>query len=241
MNIIRVENLKKSFINKSKIVDVLHGVTFEFPQGKMTAVMGPSGSGKSTFLQCIAGLDKPTSGLVFLKNTNITAMNEKQSNKIRREQIGFVFQSYNLLPMLTVYENIVLPLKLANRAVNKKEVMQIIEQIGLGKLHKRYPAQLSGGQQQRVAIARTLATKPDIVFADEPTGALDTATGRQILLLLREIVDKHNQTVIMVTHDPAVASFADQVIFLVDGKICNVLQNPSVNEIASEVNKWEAK
>ncbi|MCL2255580.1 MAG: ABC transporter ATP-binding protein [Firmicutes bacterium] len=240
MHSIKIENLRKSYQTKEKDVEVLHGIDFEFQQGKMTAVMGPSGSGKSTLLQCVAGLDKPTSGAVFHKDIDITKLKEKELNIVRREKIGFIFQVYNLLPMLTVYENVILPLQLAKRRFKKKDILEILRKVGLYDYKGRYPSQLSGGQQQRVAIARTLATKPDVLFADEPTGALDTSTSKQILSLLRSTVDEYQQTVIMVTHDPVAACVADQVVFLVDGKIINVLEKPSVEQIGAVINGWES-
>lgn len=236
---ITVKNLTKSYINKSKKTKVLHGIDFEFEKGLMTAVMGPSGSGKSTFLQCVAGLDKVSGGNVFIGETDITKLSEKELNIIRREKIGFIFQTYNLMSMLTVYDNVVLPLKLAKRKTAKNEIMTILAKVGLHEFVNRYPSQLSGGQQQRVAIARTLATKPDVLFADEPTGALDTSTGKQILSLLRQIVNESKQTIIIVTHDLAVASIADQVVFLIDGQIKNVLKNPTIETIALKTSKWE--
>ena len=240
MYALKIENLKKSFNNAGNTVEVLHGISYEFAKGKLTAVMGPSGSGKSTFLLLSSGLDKPTSGKVFLEETEITALNAKQLDIVRRERTGFIFQSYNLLPMLSVYDNIVLPLQLAKKNIDKNDILNIIKKVGLSGLEKRYPSQLSGGQQQRVAIARTLAQKPTVLFADEPTGALDSATSKQTLSLLKECVTEVGQTIIMVTHDPAVAAIADEVVFLVDGQIHSNILNPTMSQIAQTLSAWEA-
>ena len=236
---IKVQGLTKVFANKDRTVEVLFGLNYEFEAGKMTAVMGPSGSGKSTLLQCMAGLDIPTSGSVFFKDTDITTLDTKGLDVIRRERIGFIFQAYSLLPMLTVYKNVVLPLQLAKKPINKAEIMNILKLVGLEGLDKRYPSQLSGGQQQRVAIARALVSEPDVLFADEPTGALDSNTSRQILSLLRRTVDEYKQTVVMVTHDPSAAARADQVVFLIDGKITGALQKPAFEEITAKITEWE--
>jgi putative ABC transport system ATP-binding protein len=213
----------------------LDEVSIHLPKGSFTAVMGPSGSGKSTFLHCAAGLDRPTSGTVFLGETNLSTLKDGALTKIRRERVGFVFQAYNLMPALTVEQNITLPLRLAGRGVDKTWLHQIITAVGLMDRLGHRPNQLSGGQQQRVAIARALATRPDAVFADEPTGALDTRTGRQILQLLRSIVDSTGQTVLLVTHDPMAASFADRVVFLADGKLAGALDEPSPEAIAERM------
>jgi putative ABC transport system ATP-binding protein len=236
---IKVQGLTKVFANKDRAVEVLFGLDYEFETGKMTAIMGPSGSGKSTLLQCMAGLDSPTSGSVFLKDTDITTLDTRGLDAIRRERVGFIFQAYSLLPMLTVYKNVVLPLQLAKKQIKKTEIMSILELVGLEGLNNRYPSQLSGGQQQRVAVARTLASKPDVLFADEPTGALDSKTSRQILSLLRKTVDEYKQTVVMVTHDPSAAAKADQVVFLIDGKIIGTLQKPTFEAITAKITEWE--
>jgi len=236
---IKVQGITKVFANKDRVVEVLFGLNYEFEAGKMTAIMGPSGSGKSTLLQCMAGLDKPTSGSVFLKDTDITTLDTKGLDEIRKERIGFIFQAYSLLPMLTVYKNVVLPLQLAKKPVKKAEIMEILKLVGLEGLHNRYPSQLSGGQQQRVAVARTLASKPDVLFADEPTGALDSNTSKQILSLLRRTVDEYKQTVVIVTHDPSAAAKADQAVFLKDGKIVGTLQKPTFEAITAKITEWE--
>jgi putative ABC transport system ATP-binding protein len=237
---IRVESLVKSHPSSAGPVDVLRGVSFGFPQGRMTAVMGPSGSGKSTLLQCAAGLDKPTTGRVLLGDTDISSVSKRELSRIHRERIGFIFQSFNLLPMLTAGENIALPLRLAGRRPRRKQIADVLEQVGLTGFGHRSPSQLSGGQQQRVAIARALAVQPEVLFADEPTGSLDTASSRQVLGLLRAAVDQTGQTVVLVTHDPLAASWADSVMFLVDGAVRGHLDQPSAQEISVHLATWES-
>jgi putative ABC transport system ATP-binding protein len=227
--------VSKVYGSGSSAVAALNEVSIRLPKGSFTAVMGPSGSGKSTFLHCAAGLDRPTSGTIFLGDTDLSKLKDGALTKIRRERVGFVFQAYNLMPALTVEQNITLPLRLAGRGVDQAWLRQIIEAVGLTDRLRHRPNQLSGGQQQRVAIARALATRPDAVFADEPTGALDTRTGRQILQLLRSIVDRTGQTVLLVTHDPMAASFADRVVFLADGKLAGALDEPSPDAIAERM------
>ncbi|WP_330349338.1 ABC transporter ATP-binding protein [Streptomyces sp. NBC_00582] len=200
-------------------VHALDDVTLALPRGSFTAVMGPSGSGKSTLLQCAAGLDRPTSGSVRIGGTELTGLSERRLTLLRRERIGFVFQSYNLLPALTAAQNVALPLRLAGRRPAKAEVVEALRRVGLADRAGHRPAALSGGQQQRAALARALITRPEVLFGDEPTGALDSTTGREVLVLLRALVDRHGQTVVMVTHDPVAASCADRVVFLVDGRI----------------------
>ncbi|WP_079661697.1 ABC transporter ATP-binding protein [Streptomyces sp. 3214.6] len=200
-------------------VTALDDVTLALPRGSFTAVMGPSGSGKSTLLQCAAGLDRPTSGSVRIGGTELTGLGERRLTLLRRERIGFVFQSYNLLSALTAEQNVALPLRLAGRRPPKARVREALRQVGLADRAGHRPTQLSGGQQQRVALARALITRPEVLFGDEPTGALDSTTGREVLTLLRSLVDECGQTVVMVTHDPLAASYADRVIFLVDGRV----------------------
>jgi putative ABC transport system ATP-binding protein len=200
-------------------VEALRGVTLSVPAGQYTAVMGPSGSGKSTLMHLLAGLDRPTSGRVAIDGQDITDMGDKQLTNLRRSSVGFIFQAFNLLPMLTAEENIVLPLSLAGRPPEGDWVEQVIETVGLADRRAHRPAELSGGQQQRVAIARALVSRPSVLFADEPTGNLDSTTGEEILSLLRESVDAHGQTILMVTHDPRAAAAADRVLYLADGEI----------------------
>jgi putative ABC transport system ATP-binding protein len=200
-------------------VDALRGVSLEVAQGKLTAVMGPSGSGKSTLMHILAGLDKPTSGQVAIAGTRITTLSDNDLTKLRRRHIGFVFQFFNLLPMLTAEENIVLPLSIAGERIDREWLRELVADVGLSDRLTHRPAELSGGQQQRVAIARALVSKPSVVFADEPTGNLDSATSGDILQLMRASVDRLGQTTVMVTHDPRAAAIADRILFLADGMI----------------------
>jgi putative ABC transport system ATP-binding protein len=216
-------------------VVALDGISVELAAGSFTAVMGPSGSGKSTFLNVAAGLDRPTSGTVALGDTELTGLGERRLTVLRRERIGFIFQAFNLLPSLTVAQNIGLPLRLDGHRVRRSAVRDVAARVGLERrLHDR-PAQLSGGQQQRVAIARALVTRPEVVFADEPTGALDTRTGREVLALLRAVVDEDGHTVVMVSHDPVAAAYADQVMLLADGRVAGTLNAPSADQVAEEL------
>ncbi len=212
-------------------VHALRGVSLEVPVGQFTAVMGPSGSGKSTLMHLLAGLDRPTNGRVKIGGEDITEMPDKQLTKLRRRHIGFVFQQFNLLPMLTAEENILLPLSIAGRKPDKRAVASLIERVGLGERLGHKPSQLSGGQQQRVAIARALASQPTVLFADEPTGNLDSTSGTEVLQLLREAVELDRQTTVMVTHDPRAAAAADRVLFLADGEIVNDLASPGEEQI----------
>jgi putative ABC transport system ATP-binding protein len=216
-------------------VVALDGVTVVLPRGSFTAIMGPSGSGKSTFLNVAAGLDRPTSGTVALGDTDLTRLSERRLTILRRERIGFVFQAFNLLPSLTVAQNIALPLRLDGHRARRSSVREVAARVGLEKRLRHRPSQLSGGQQQRVAIARALVTRPEVLFADEPTGALDTRTGRGVLALLREVVDADGHTVVMVTHDPVAAAHADRVILLADGRITGTLDAPSADEVAEQL------
>jgi len=235
---IRVESVVKSFRSRAGSLAALSGVSIGFPRGELTAVMGPSGSGKSTLLQCAAGLDRPTSGRVMLGDTDLTAAGRRALSRIHRERIGFIFQSYNLLPMLSAAENVALPLRLAGRHPKRGQLVAALDQVGLSGLGHRRPAELSGGQQQRVAIARALVVRPEVLFADEPTGALDTGSGSQVLGLLRAAVDQAGQTVVMVTHDPVAAAWADSVVFLVDGLVRDALARPTVQQIAARLDQW---
>jgi putative ABC transport system ATP-binding protein len=218
-------------------VAALREVSTRIPKGAFTALMGPSGSGKSTFLHCAAGLDRPTAGSVRLGGTELSTMNETQLTVLRRERIGFVFQAFNLVPSLTVTQNITLPLRLAGARVDRAWLAQILTRVGLAERADHRPAQLSGGQQQRVAIARALVTRPEVVFADEPTGSLDTMTARDVLMLLRETVDGLGQTVVMVTHDPVAASYADMVLFLADGRIVDSMRAPTAAAVAERMTR----
>jgi len=209
------------------VVEALRGVSLDIAPGGLTAVMGPSGSGKSTLMHILAGLDRPTEGTVEISGESITRMGDNELTKLRRRHIGFVFQFFNLLPMLSAEENVVLPLSIAGEKPDKTWLEQLLADVGLQGRRKHRPAELSGGQQQRVAVARALVTRPTVVFADEPTGNLDSATGMDILTLLRESVDERAQTIVMVTHDQRAARFADRVLHLADGAIVREEVSPS--------------
>jgi putative ABC transport system ATP-binding protein len=216
-------------------VVALDGVSVRLPRGSFTAIMGPSGSGKSTFLNVAAGLDRPTSGTVTLGDVDLARLSERRLTILRRERIGFVFQAFNLLPSLTVAQNIALPMRLDGRRPRRSTVREVAARVGLENRLRHRPSQLSGGQQQRVAIARALVTRPEVVFADEPTGALDTRTGRDVLALLREVVDEDGHTVVMVTHDPLAAAHADRVVLLADGRLAGTLDAPSADAVAEQL------
>ncbi|WP_309096473.1 ABC transporter ATP-binding protein [Streptomyces sp.] len=221
-------------------VTALDAVSLALPAGSFTAVMGPSGSGKSTLLQCAAGLDRPDSGSVTVGGTELTGLSERRLTLLRRERVGFVFQAFNLLPALTAEQNVALPLRLAGRRVPRARVRQALEQVGLAGRARHRPGELSGGQQQRVALARALVTRPAVLFGDEPTGALDTRTGREVLGLLRGMADREGQTVVMVTHDPVAAAYADRVVFLVDGRISAELTGADAGTVAARMARLEA-
>ncbi|GAA1545864.1 ABC transporter ATP-binding protein [Actinomadura kijaniata] len=234
---LRLEAVRRVYGGDGNRVTALDGVSLALPAGSFTAVMGPSGSGKSTLLQCAAGLDRPTEGRVYVDGAELAGGGEAALTRFRRERIGFVFQRFNLLPTLTVMQNVTLPLKLAGRRVDRRRARSILERVGLGdRLHHR-PAELSGGQQQRVAIARALVTEPKVVFADEPTGALDTRSAREVLALLQESVRVYGRTIVMVTHDPVAASHADQVLFLADGRLVGRMAAPTAERVAEHMTR----
>jgi putative ABC transport system ATP-binding protein len=212
-------------------VTALDDVDLEIPAGRFTAVMGPSGSGKSTLMHCLAGLDSLTSGEVYIGDTELGSLDDRALTRLRRERIGFVFQSYNLMPTLTAYENITLPFALAGRKPDRDWVGRVVDSVGLAPRLRHRPAELSGGQQQRVAVARALATRPDLVFADEPTGNLDSTTGAEVLEFLRAAVRAMGQTVVMVTHDPVAAGYADGVVFLSDGRVAGAMDAPTPERV----------
>jgi len=212
-------------------VDALAGIDVSFANGEFTSIMGPSGSGKSTLMQCMAGLDTLTSGQVFIDGVDVSAATEKERTILRRDKLGFVFQAFNLLPTLTARENINLPQRLAGRKADDAWFTQVIETVGLAKRLDHRPSELSGGQQQRVAVARALVSRPKIVFADEPTGNLDSKTGNEILQFMRKAVDDLGQTIMMVTHDPHAAAYSQRVVFLVDGKIVNEMVAPTTDGV----------
>ncbi|MFJ9901241.1 ABC transporter ATP-binding protein [Streptomyces sp. NPDC091280] len=237
---IRLQSMTRRYGSGRTSVTALDEVSLAFPRGTFTFVMGPSGSGKSTLLQCAAGLDRPTSGSVTVGDTELTTLSETRLTLLRRERIGFVFQAFNLLPSLTAEQNVALPLRLAGRRPKKAQVREVLEQVGLGDRAQHRPAEMSGGQQQRVALARALITRPEVLFGDEPTGALDSQTSREVLTLLRGMVDRDGQTIIMVSHDPVAASYADRVVFLVDGQVNGELIGASAEDIAARMTKLEA-
>ncbi|MGW1497765.1 ABC transporter ATP-binding protein [Streptomyces mirabilis] len=242
MNIdaIRLHSVSRRYGAGDGVVTALDEVSLALPGGSFTAVMGPSGSGKSTLLQCAAGLDRPTSGSVTVGGTDLTKLSETKLTLLRRERIGFVFQAFNLLPSLTAEQNVALPLRLAGRRPARARVREVLEQVGLGDRARHRPTELSGGQQQRVALARALITRPEVLFGDEPTGALDSRTGREVLSLLRAMVDDERRTIVMVTHDPVAAAYADRVVFLVDGRVDGEVAGAGAEDIAARMTKLEA-
>jgi putative ABC transport system ATP-binding protein len=235
----RAAGLNKIYGSGETAVHALRDVTVEFPSGHFTAIMGPSGSGKSTLLHCMAGLDVPTSGEVFIGKVDITRMKDKALTALRRDKIGFVFQSFNLLPSMTAAENILLPLSIAGRKPDADWYEGILDAVGLRDRLSHKPQELSGGQQQRVAAARALVSRPEIIFADEPTGNLDSRSSGEILTFLGRSVREFGQTIVMVTHDPTVASHADRVLFLGDGRIVDDMGSPSVEGILDRLKSLE--
>ena len=232
---VELRGVRRTYGRGGNVVHALAGVDAALRQGTFTAIMGPSGSGKSTFLQSAAGLDRPTSGTVHLAGTEITGMSEDELTELRRRRVGFVFQSFNLLPSLTVEQNVLLPQRLDGRRQDRRRAAEMLAQVGLADKGRRRPGELSGGQQQRVAVARALVTSPDVIFADEPTGALDTRSAADVLALLRHAVDALGATVVMVTHDPAAAAWADRVLFLADGAFAGRLDGATAEEIATRM------
>jgi putative ABC transport system ATP-binding protein len=231
--VVIANQIARRFGEGDTAVDALRGVSLDVARGQLTTVMGPSGSGKSTLMHILAGLDRPTSGTVAIDGTEITALDDSDLTKLRRNHIGFIFQFFNLLPMLTAEENITLPLTIASEKIDRTWVAQLVESVGLKDRLTHRPSELSGGQQQRVAIARALITKPTVVFADEPTGNLDSKTGGEILELLRQAVQDSGQTTVMVTHDARSASIADRILFLADGNIVKELPRSDPHEVVA--------
>jgi putative ABC transport system ATP-binding protein len=221
-------------------VRALEDVSLAFEPGSFTAIMGPSGSGKTTLLQIAAGLDRPDQGTVRIGSADLTGLGERALAQLRRRRIGFVFQSFNLLPSLTAAQNVILPLRLAGERPRRRIARDALARVGLGDRAGHHPAELSGGQQQRVAIARALVTEPDVIFADEPTGALDTRSAREVLATLRDASDRDGRTVILVTHDPIAAAVADRVVFLADGRIVDELAAPSAEAVAERMTELGA-
>ncbi|MGS0687914.1 ABC transporter ATP-binding protein [Nakamurella sp. GG22] len=237
----RAVDLRKIYGSGDTKVAALDGVTVEFYPGQFTAIMGPSGSGKSTLMHCLAALDEATSGQVFVGDADLTTLGDKELTRIRRDRIGFVFQSFNLVPTLTAVENITLPMDIAGRKPDKAWLDSVISTVGLGDRLNHKPSQLSGGQQQRVACARALAGRPDIVFADEPTGNLDSVSGAEVLGFLAGSVRDFGQTVVMVTHDPNAAGYADRVLFLADGRIVDEMTEPTAERVLDRMKNFDAQ
>ncbi|GAA3118613.1 ABC transporter ATP-binding protein [Streptomyces rectiviolaceus] len=237
----RATDLSKVYGQGETQVVALDHVSVDFRQGEFTAIMGPSGSGKSTLMHCVAGLDSFSGGSVRIGETELSTLKDKQLTKLRRDKIGFIFQAFNLLPTLTALENITLPMDIAGRKPDKQWLEQVISMVGLaGRLSHR-PTELSGGQQQRVAVARALASQPDIIFGDEPTGNLDSRSGAEVLGFLRNSVRELGQTVVMVTHDPVAAAYADRVIFLADGRIVDEMLSPTADGVLDRMKDFDAK
>ena len=234
-NIIQATKLTKMYGEKETSVTALDNVDVQFNENEFTAIMGPSGSGKSTLLHCLAGLDRPTSGQIFLRDQDISTLNDKQLTKIRRDSFGFVFQAFNLIPTLTAEENITLPASISGKKPDMDWIKQVVETVDIGDRLTHRPNELSGGQQQRVAAARAMATKPEVIFADEPSGNLDSKSSKELLTFMKSVVDELSQTIIRVTHDPYAASYASRVIMLKDGSIASDLKEPTQEEIVAEV------
>ena len=237
----RADNLSKTYGDGPTRVTALDQVSLEIGTRSFTAIMGPSGSGKSTLMHCMAGLDSADGGRVWIGGTEITALPERRLTRLRRDHVGFVFQAYNLLPALTAADNITLPLDIAGRSADRTWLGTVVDAVGLGSRLRHRPAELSGGQQQRVAIARALAGRPEIIFADEPTGNLDSRAGAEVLDLLRRCVREFGQTIVMVTHDPAAASYADRVVFLADGRIADLLDQPAPQAVLDRMAALQAR
>ncbi len=237
----RAVGLTKTYGAGDALVTALDHVSVDLYGGEFTAVMGPSGSGKSTLMHCCAALDVATSGSVFVGDTELSTLKDKELTRLRRDEIGFVFQSFNLVPTLTAQENIVLPLSIAGRKPDPDWYRTVIETVDLQDRLGHRPNQLSGGQQQRVAVARALASRPSIVFADEPTGNLDSRSGAEVLTLLRRSVDEFGQTVVMVTHDPVAAAFTDRVVFLADGRVVDELRDPDRDRVLDKMARMDSR
>jgi putative ABC transport system ATP-binding protein len=239
-NPMSVRGLTKVYGAKARRVKALNAVSFDLHQGEFVAIMGASGSGKSTLLQCASGLDRPTEGHVMLGDVDLSTLTSSALAELRRSRIGFIFQSYNLLPALTAVQNVELPRRLEGGRPVRSEALEYLELVGVAGLADRRPGEMSGGQQQRVAIARAMATRPDVLFGDEPTGALDSVSSRNVLALFRRTVDELGQTTVMVTHDPAAAVFADRVFFLADGQITDIVTNPELDGLTTRLARLEA-
>jgi putative ABC transport system ATP-binding protein len=236
----KARQVTKAYGSAETRVVALDAVDVDIARGEFTAIMGPSGSGKSTLMHCLAGLDTVTSGQIWIGETEITGLKDKQLTKLRRDQIGFIFQAFNLLPTLNAIENITLPMDIAGRKPDQEWLRTVVETVGLDSRLKHRPSQLSGGQQQRVAVARALAARPEIIFGDEPTGNLDSRAGAEILGFLRRSVDDLGQTIVMVTHDPSAASYADRVLYLADGHLVDDMAKPTAEQIMERIQRFSA-
>jgi putative ABC transport system ATP-binding protein len=237
----RARQVVKAYGAGETRVVALDHVDVDMARGQFTAIMGPSGSGKSTLMHCLAGLDTVTSGEIYLDETNITKLKDKRLTQLRRDRIGFIFQAFNLLPTLNAIENITLPMDIAGRRPDGEWLRRVVDTVGLADRLKHRPAQLSGGQQQRVAVARALAARPEIIFGDEPTGNLDSRAGAEVLGFLRRSVDELGQTIVMVTHDPVAASYADRVLYLADGRIVDEMFRPTADGVLDRMKHFEAR
>ena len=237
----RAQNVTKAYGEGETQILALDQISVDIDRGVYTAIMGPSGSGKSTLMHCLAGLDSVTGGKVWIGETEITGLREKKLTQLRRDNVGFIFQAFNLLPTLTASENITLPMDIAGRKPDKAWLDQVIATVGLADRLSHRPAQLSGGQQQRVAVARALASRPEIIFGDEPTGNLDSRAGAEVLGFLRRSVDDLGQTIVMVTHDPVAAAYADRIVFLADGKIVDEMTDPTADKVLDRMRGFDAQ
>lgn len=236
----RADRLTKVYGTGDTTVTALRGIDLDFPRGRFTAIMGPSGSGKSTLMHCLAGLDTVTRGRVFIGDVDLSRLSDRELTRLRRDRIGFIFQQYNLLPTLTAAENITLPLSIAGRSPDQAWMRTVVDAVGLAPRLRHRPSELSGGQQQRVACARALATRPEIIFADEPTGNLDSRSGAEVLSFLRDSVTELGQTIVMVTHDATAASYSDEVIFLADGRLVDAIEQPTADEVLDRMKHLDA-
>ncbi|MFB8082628.1 ABC transporter ATP-binding protein [Streptomyces sp. NPDC057020] len=237
----RARQVVKAYGTGETRVVALDSVDVDIARGQFTAIMGPSGSGKSTLMHCLAGLDTVTSGEIFLDETEITRLKDKKLTQLRRDRIGFIFQAFNLLPTLSAIENITLPMDIAGRKPDAEWLRRVVDTVGLSERLKHRPNELSGGQQQRVAVARALAARPEIIFGDEPTGNLDSRAGAEVLGFLRTSVDELGQTIVMVTHDPVAASYADRVLYLADGRIVDEMLRPTADAVLDRMKDFDAR
>jgi len=236
--VILTYKLARDYVLGTETVHALRGVDIQIRRNEFTAIMGPSGSGKSTLLHCVAGLDSLTSGRAFIGDVDLSTLNDQKLTILRRDRVGFVFQAFNLVPTISAAKNITLPLLLAGRKGDQAWISQVIEITGIGDRLEHRPSELSGGQQQRVAVARALASRPEIIFADEPTGNLDSRAGTEILTFLRRAVDEMGQTIVMVTHDPMAASYADRIVFLADGRIVDEMLQPTAERVLERMSRF---